>query len=142
MGKYTCAECVTDGGFHYDEDGRQSRCPNYLATKNHEAALKLTSAQNADALKAALAIVRDFAETRAEFCGNDCREAMQAAHVPSGTVGAAFSISASGDNPIIAATGRFVQSTEASTRHRIGVWRSLIHSSAAAAGFVTGRKAG
>lgn len=128
MGKYTCPVCVTDGGYHFAEDGTASRCPNYLATKNHEAALALTADAHVDALRAAKQIVKDFAETHPKFSSNDTRAAMQDAGVPSPIVGVAFRACA--EAGLIEAVGT-VRNTDDNTRHRVYEYRSLIHPAAA-----------
>lgn len=140
MGKYTCRECVTDGGFHYDDNGVPSRCPNYGITKNHEAALALTKQQNTKAFEAAKQIIRDFAETHMEFSSNHTQEAMDQAQVPGPTIGRAFTACA--EERVIENTGRMVKHRDNTIRHRVSLWKSLKHPAYLAANFSPASSAG
>lgn len=133
-----CDVCRTDGSWHYDANGKATRCPNWLAAEQHKEALALTAQAHVDALKAAKAIVRDFAETRARFSSNDTRVAMQDAGIPSPIVGVA-------DGAARLDQLRFGAGpecdTDDNTRHRVYEYRSLIHSSAVAAGVTQTKEA-
>lgn len=133
----SCDVCRTDGSWHYDTNGKATRCPNWLAAEQHKEALALTAQAHVDALKAAKAIVRDFAETHARFSSNNTRAAMQDAGIPSPIVGVAFRSCA--EAGLIEACGT-VRNTDDNTRHRVYEYRSLIHSSAVAAGVTQTRR--
>jgi hypothetical protein len=119
----TCDVCKYDGGWHLDDPDHPVRCPNWFAADEQAHVQQLTVEAHTRAFKAAKAIIADTARSLPTFSGNDTRAAMEDAQIPSGVIGAAFS--ASVREGVIEASGRYVQSTEPSTRHRIIVWSSL-----------------
>ncbi len=130
-----CAECRTDGGWHYPEDGEPFR-PHHEAARRLEHARALTAAANEAAVQAGRLILRDVAATREEFSANDVRHLFDAADIPDPVVGACFNWAASdgatADGPLIENTGQYVQSSEQTTRHRIVQWRSRVYRGRAA----------
>lgn len=125
----TCDVCKFDNGWHYsdDEKPRATRCPNYLSVEQHKQALQLTADAHTAAFKRAKEIIADVARHMYEFDANYVRDLFDEEDIPTSVRGSAFrwaaSDRASFDGPLIEAAGD-VQSTEASTRHRIYRWRS------------------
>lgn len=128
-----CDVCKYDGGWHLDDPDHPTRCPNYLAADEQERLRTVAAEYRADerskAATAAQAIMRDLAHVHAELSANDCRAVFEQARVPSSLIGYAFRWAKS--EQLIEETGRFVQSTEKTTRHRIAVWASLVYRGAA-----------
>lgn len=127
----TCPECVRDGGWHWTDDlePKAFRCPNWSAAEGQAAAVKLAAEAHAQQFLAAKAIITDAAQTMPEFNANLIRHMFEQAQITDRQViGAAFTALANSKRPPIEATGRFVQSTDPATRHRIAVWRSTIYS--------------
>jgi hypothetical protein len=117
-----CDTCRYDGGWHYDDEGNATRCPNYLAADAAATAQKLSAEANERAKEAAHRIIADAAETLPEFSANQVRQAMEDAQIPSAVIGNAFNWAHK--QGLIVPTGRRVMSTEDTTRHRIDVWAS------------------
>jgi hypothetical protein len=123
----TCATCRLDGGWHYDDEGRATRCPNYSAAALQAEAQKLTAVQ-ADARTEALRrIITDAAQRLPVLSANSIQDELEAAQVDGGgAVGAAFTWAAR--KGYIEATGRLIPSTRKATNgHRIFEYRSLVH---------------
>lgn len=118
-----CAHCRYDGGWHYDEDGNPSR-PHHDAAKAKEAAQKIVELAHEEQTKQAREIVALAAESLFEFSANNIRVEMKLADINErAVIGAAFDWAHK--QGLIEPTGRYVMSTEPSTRHRINVWRSV-----------------
>lgn len=126
-----CDECRYDGGKHYNEDGtRWWDCPNRVAADAQKRALELTAAAHEKQTEAAKQILKDAAASMVEFSANQIRDRFDHADITDKQViGAAFNALANAKPPVIEGTGRYVQSTDPATRHRIQVWRSLIYRS-------------
>lgn len=119
-----CRRCQVEGVWRYDDDGNViGKCECRLAAQVQAQAQKLTADAHTEAFKAAKAIIHDAAEQYPEFSANQIRDLFEDARVDSPVIGAAFS--ACVRDGVIEGTGRYVQSTEASTRHRIQIWASL-----------------
>ena len=119
-----CATCRTDGGWHYDDDGQATRCPNWNTAELAKKAERITAAHSEQTKKAARQIVEDAARAHYEFSSNEIAEQVEAADLPGSAVGPAFKW-AEGQG-LITGTDRFVMSRKASTRHRVQVWRSRV----------------
>ena len=132
-----CAECKYAGSWHYREDPVTHemvpyRCPNFLSADLQAEALKLTAEAHRAQFEAAKGVICDAALARSEFSANTIRDQFEAADITDRSViGAAFNALANSKNPPIEGTGRFVQSTDQATRHRIQVWASRIYRQAA-----------
>lgn len=131
----SCDECRYSGSWHYRENPdtlemEPYRCPNYLAAEAAATAQKMTADAHTEAFKAAKQIIRDAADHMPELNGNQLRELFEAAQIDSPVIGAAFSACAR--EGVIEPTGRYIPSTEQTTRHRIAVWRSLRYRGSAA----------
>lgn len=126
-----CRRCTVEGPWRFDDDGHCiGKCSCITTATAQAEAQRLTADAHTRAFQAAKAIITDAAHGMAELNGNVLREAFEQAQIPSPIIGAAFS--ACRRDGVIAETGRFVQSTEASTRHRIAVWGSLVYRSGSA----------
>lgn len=129
----TCDECRWDNGWHFaDDDARTAyRCPNYQAAELAKQARELSAVANEKAAMLAKDLLTDFARGRYEFSANDCRELFDDNAIPDPVIGAVFAWAAGAKatphGPLIESTGRMVPSTEATTRHRLTVWRSRIY---------------
>jgi hypothetical protein len=126
-----CGKC--SAGWIYSEpadgtlDPTVERCPCRTAPSPEERvdeALRAVADAHRDSFTRAKDIIRDTARRLNEFSSNETRYAMQLAQVPSGVVGAAFS--AVTREGLIEHTGQFVMSEDDKTRHRVGVYRSLV----------------
>lgn len=88
------------------------------------AGVAATSGANPDAMRAALAIIRETALASETFSANDCRVRMEIAQVPGQVIGAAFGQAIR--DRLIRRDG-YEPSTQASTHsHEIKRYRSLI----------------
>lgn len=122
-----CAACQLDGGWHYDDPDQPTR-PHHDAARAAENALRIVELAHEEQTKQAREIVRYAADSMLEFSANNIRKQMLDAGIEGPVVGAAFKWAET--HGLIEATGRSVQSTEASTRHRINVWRSIARAKA------------
>lgn len=134
MSAYTCEECKYSGGWHDDPNADpldptapQIRCPNRAITEQVQHAQQLAKLANENAWEAAKAIIRDAAQTRAEFSANDL--AVEFEQIPDTLHGSAFTWAAK--RGLIEASGRMVMHRDPATRHKITVWRSLAYRSRA-----------
>ena len=129
----TCDECKYDGGWHYDIDDAgnitQRRCPNWIAAEAHLEAQELAKLANENAWAAAQQIIRDAAHELPTLDANLLRDRFDQARIPTSLIGSAFTWAAKRE--LITKEAERVQSTEATTRHEIARWRSLVHRSAA-----------
>lgn len=123
-----CGECVD--GFVVDPESllpvRRCECRYREITPREarEQGMAATSEANPDALKAALAIIREAALAAEFFSSNDVRHRMTLAQVPGPTVGAAFGQAVR--NGWIRRDG-YVPSTDPGTHgHEVKRWASLI----------------
>lgn len=125
-----CANCRDTAGWLEDESGQIiGRCPcrfrEITPTAARDAGITDTVEANPQAMKAALAIIRETALTQEAFSANDTRLRMRLAQVPSETVGAAFRQAAK--DRVIRADS-YVPSTDVATHgHPVRTWRSLIY---------------
>ena len=121
----TCDECRYDGGIHYSADGTQSWRPHLDELQTKQRAQAVVEAAHEQQVRDARRIIRDAAERHYEFSANTIRQELDDAGIDGPVVGAAFTWAQT--QGVIEATGRSVMSSEASTRHRINVWASLVH---------------
>lgn len=132
-----CDECRLDFGWHYSDDlVPVATRPHHEQAQQLERARELSAAANEAAMNAGRLILRDVAATRFEFSANQIRDLFDDAGIPDPVVGAVFrwaaSDKATADGPLIENTGRTEPSTEATTRHRIYIWRSRVYTARAA----------
>lgn len=125
----TCDECKYDGGWHLKDPDHPYRCPNYLAVDEQAHAQNLAKLAHKNAWKAAQQIIRDAAHELPTLDANLLRDRFEQARIPTSLIGSAFTWAAKRE--LIAKEAERVQSTEATTRHEIARWRSLVHRSAA-----------
>ncbi len=119
-----CDECRWDNGNHYaDDEARTISRPHHDAAKAAEVSLQAVGLAHEQQTEQAHAIIEAAAETMLEFSANQIRQQMVDAGIDGPIIGAAFAWAAA--EGLIEDTGRTVPSTEASTRHRIHVWRSV-----------------
>lgn len=130
---YLCDECrpPKGDGWHYrvdpenpDGDLIAEPCPNKAIEKQAEKAQELAKIAQKDAWAAAQQIIRDCAETMPTLDANHIRDLFDDARIPTTLRGLAFQWAAK--HGLIEQFDR-TQSSEASTRHGIGVWRSLVY---------------
>lgn len=131
--RYTCPICAPPkgDGWHYREDPdtlelTAEPCPNKASTRQHEDAQQLAKLANENAWQAAQQIITDVAEELPQFNANVIRERFEHAGVPTSLRGSAFKWAA--DQQLIRKAGS-VMSDEATTRHEVGEWVSLVHRS-------------
>lgn len=118
-----CDECRFDGGQHFDADGHVTR-PHLDAALAKAHAVRVVELAHEQQTAEARRIIHYHAIRSLEFSANTLRQEMTDAGIDGPVIGAAFNYAET--QGWIEATGRTVPSTEATTRHRINVWRSLI----------------
>lgn len=130
--KPLCDKCRDTAGWLYDETGDEAivtSCPCRSPYATPEAARDEGIAgavdANRDAMRAALAIIREAALTQPTLSANDTRARMKIAQVPGPVVGAAFQQAAK--DRAIRRIG-YVSSTDMATHmHPVVEWQSLIY---------------
>ncbi len=125
--KPLCGHC--DDGWLADDDGNLlARCPCRETTTPQSArdkGIAATAEANPEAMKAALAIIRETALSQPALNANDVRQRMRIAQVPGETVGAAFRQAAK--DRVLRKIG-YVASTDVGTHsHPVADWASLIY---------------
>lgn len=119
-----CDECRWDNGNHYsDDEARTLSRPHHDAAKAAEVSLKAIGLAHEQQTKQAHDILEYACETLLEFNANMLRDQFHDAGIDTPIIGAAFAWAVS--EGLIEDTGRTVQSTESTTRHKIHVWRSV-----------------
>lgn len=88
-------ECRTNNGWRLDPDtlAPVDRCPcryRDTPTQARDDGIGATTDANPQAMRAALAIIRETAQTLPEFTANDTRLRMKLAQIPGPVIGAAF----------------------------------------------------
>lgn len=128
MGARSCDECRYNGSWHVDPDtGRSWRCPNFLSADLQAQALKLTAEAHRAQFEAAKGVICDAALSLQVFSANTIRDRFEAADITDrAVIGAAFNALSRSKTPPIRATGEYELSSEATTRHKIQRWESLI----------------
>lgn len=133
--KPLCGETFNDGrcvdGWVEDDAGRLvRRCPcRYDTTLTGATArdegIAATVDANRDAMRAALAIIRDAAHAQPTLSANDVRSRMKIAQVPGEVVGAAFRQAAK--DRVLKRIGYLASTDPATHRHPVVEWASLIY---------------
>lgn len=124
MSARSCDVCRFDGSWHYDEDGKATRCPNWLAEELRTHAAELAVKQASDRDEAAWLIVQEAAKRFREFSVNNIRKEIDAAQIDDqSTMGRAFTRAQ--QERLIVATGRREPSRKEGTKSTVNVWRSL-----------------
>lgn len=127
--KPLCDQCRDTAGWLEDADGNitgrcECRYRDIAPQQAREQGVAATVDANPDAMRAALAIIREAALASETFTANDVRVRMEIAQVPGPTIGAAFGQAVR--DGLIRRDG-WVQSSLANTHsHEIKLWRSLI----------------
>lgn len=91
-----CVQCRDTAGWLYDETGLEvivTPCPcrsGRTPEAERDAALTGVAQDHADAMRAALLIIRDTAKAQPILSANDTRARMKLAQIPGSVVGAAF----------------------------------------------------
>lgn len=128
--KPLCPQCRDTAGWLEDQNGNiTGRCPcryrEITPDEARENGVAATVHANPQAMKAALAIIRETALTTESFSANDVRARMKIAQVPGEVVGAAFRQAAK--DRVIRADSYLPSSDPGTHAHPVRSWRSLIY---------------
>lgn len=127
--KPLCGSCV-DGWIEDPETLLPvRRCPcryrDITPDEARENGVAATVQANPQAMKAALAIIRETAQVQERFSANDVRARMKIAQVPGEVVGAAFRQAAK--DRVIRADSYLPSSDPGTHAHPVRSWQSLIY---------------
>jgi hypothetical protein len=134
-----CDDCRLAGGWHETRDEndelvltrphRDAALAQAAIDAEHAKAVELTRQALTNSYRQAMGIIRDKAQALPVLSANDCRPEMDAAQIPTAVIGAAFSRLAR--DGVLEEVDR-VMANVSTTRHKIGVYRSLIYRKGAA----------